>query len=125
MRKFCFLLMFVVASSVQAQPEKTRLQFDGKYSNFLTGHKDITDTGGYVEVQKSDVKVVAIIGFEGNFAMNLANGSRICFVKPEDKRTQGCLNRFTGELHLHQQSSKPQQLDQLWSSKCSPARLLF
>jgi hypothetical protein len=124
MWKFCFLLMLVVASPVQAQPEKTRLQCDGRYSDFLSGHTDIADTGGYVEVQKSKVKVVSVVGFDGNYAVNSVNESRICFVKPEDKRIQGCLNRFTGELSLHQ-SMNSQKFDQLWRGKCSPARPLF
>jgi hypothetical protein len=130
MRKLFCLLMLVATTSVQAQQEILKLQCDGRYSNFLTGYKDVVDTGGYVEVQKSNVKVVSVIGFEGNYAVYSDNESRICFVNPEDKLTQGCLNRFTGELQLHQQSKKPRQgdfggFDQLWNGKCSPARPLF
>ena len=113
------------ASASQAKSEITKLQCDGEYSNFVTGVKDIADTGGYVEVQKSSVKVVSVIGFEGSYVVSSTNESRICFVAPDDKRMQGCLNRFTGKLSLYQRATKPDRFDQLWNGKCSPARPLF
>ena len=125
MRIIFFILMFVAAASVQAQSERTRLQCDGEYSNFLTGVRDVPDTGAYVEVRKSSVKVVSVIGFEGNYVVNFSNESRICFAASEDERIQGCLNRFTGKLSLHQRNKNPERFDQLWSGKCSPARPLF
>ena len=117
--------MLIAAASVHAKQEITRLQCDGEYSNFVTGVKDIADTGGYVEVQKSRVKVVSVLGFERTYIVNLTNESRICFVASDDKNMQGCLNRFTGNLSLYQRVNQSDRLDQLWSGKCSPARPLF
>jgi hypothetical protein len=125
MRKVLCLLMLIAAASVHAKQEITRLQCDGEYSNFVTGVKDIADTGGYVEVQKSRVKVVSVLGFERTYIVNLTNESRICFVASDDKNMQGCLNRFTGNLSLYQRVNQSDRLDQLWSGKCSPARPLF
>lgn len=125
MRKVLCLLMLIAAASVHAKQEITRLQCDGEYSNFVTGVKDIADTGGYVEVQKSRVKVVSVLGFERTYVVNLTNESRICFVASDDKNMQGCLNRFTGNLSLYQRVNQSDRLDQLWSGKCSPARPLF
>ena len=123
-------LIVIAAIPALAQQEVTRLQCDGKYSNFLTGYRDIGDKGGYVEIQKTSVKVVSVIGFEGTYSVYSANEARVCFTHPEDKLTQGCLNRFSGELQLHQQSKKPRTgdfggFDQLWQGKCSPARPMF
>lgn len=122
-------LIAVAAVPAFAQ-EITRLQCDGKYSNFLTGYRDIGDKGGYVEIQKTSVKVVSVIGFEGTYAVYSANEARVCFTHPADKRIQGCLNRLSGELQLHQQSKKPRTgefggFDQLWQGRCSPARPMF
>lgn len=125
MRIFFYILMVAAATSVQAQSERTRLQCDGQYSNFLTGVRDVPDTGGYVEVRKSNVRVVSVIGFEGDYVVNFSNESRICFAASEDERIQGCLNRFTGNLSLNQRNKHPERFDQLWSGKCSPARPLF
>lgn len=126
---FC-VLMLVASTSALAQEEVRRLQCDGKYSNFLTGNKDVVNKGGYVEVQKSSVRIVSVIGFEGNYSVHFTNESRVCFIDPKDKLIQGCLNRFSGELQLHQQSKNPRQgdfgaFDQFWDGKCSPARPLF
>jgi len=125
MRKVLCLLILIASASVHAKQEITRLQCDGEYSNFVTGVKDIADTGGYVEVQKSRVKVVSVLGFARTYVVNLTNESRICFVASDDKNMQGCLNRFTGNLSLYQRVNQSDRLDQLWSGKCSPARPLF
>jgi hypothetical protein len=117
--------MLIASASVHAKQEITRLQCDGEYFNFVTGVKDIADTGGYVEVQKSRVKVLSVLGFERTYIVNLTNESRICFVASDDKNMQGCLNRFTGNLSLYQRVNQSDRLDQLWSGKCSPARPLF
>ena len=130
MRFVLGILIAIATTLALAQQEVTRLQCDGKYSNFLTGYRDIGTKGGHVEIQKTSVKVVSVIGFEGTYAVYLADEARVCFTHPEDKLFQGCLNRFNGQLQLHQQSKKPRPgdfggFDQLWDSKCSPARPLF
>ena len=128
----CVLAILIAIATVPtwAQQEITRLQCDGKYSNFLTGYRDVPDKGGYVEIQKSSVKVVSVIGFEGTYAVYSANEARVCFKHPEDKLIQGCLNRLSGQLQLHQQSKKPRPshfggFDQLWGGTCTPARPMF
>jgi len=128
-RVFAMLIVFA-ATSALGQQEVTRLQCDGKYSNFLTGYRDVPDKGGYVEVQKSSVKVVSVLGFEGTYAVRNANEARVFFVHPEDNLIQGSLNRFSGQLQLHQQSKKPRPgdfggFDQLWEGTCRSARPMF
>lgn len=128
MRKVLCLLMLIASVSVHANQEITRLQCDGEYSNFVTGVENIANTGGYVEVHKSHVKVVSVLGFERTYVVNLTNESRICFVASDGKNMDGCLNRFTGNLSLYQRVKlvdRLDRIDQLWSGKCSPARPLF
>lgn len=130
MRIVLSIMMLIATSSAPAQQKVTRLQCDGKYSNFLTGYRDVVDRGGYVEIQETTVKVVSVIGFEGTYTVHSANEARVCFTHPEDKLILGCLNRFTGQLQLNQQSKKPRPgdfggFDQLWDGKCSPARPMF
>lgn len=127
---FLRILMLIVSTSALAQQDVTRLQCDGKYSNFLTGYKDVENGGGYVEIQKTSVKVVSIFGFDGTYTVYLANEAQACFKHPGDGLIQGCLNRLTGQLQLSQQSKKPRPgdfggFDQLWNGKCSPARPIF
>ena len=130
MRIILSILLLIATASALPQQTVTRLQCDGKYSNFLTGYKDVEVRGGYVEIQKASVKVVSVIGFEGTYAVHLANEAQVCFVHPEDRLIQGCLNRLTGRLQLSQQSKKPRTGDfggfeQLWDGKCTPARPTF
>ena len=130
MRIFLMILAFLLAAPAFAQREVTRLQCDGKYSNFLTGYRDVDTKGSYVEIQKAGVKVISLIGFDGTYDVYSSNEARICFVHPEDKLVQGCLNRFSGQLQLHQQSKEPRAgdyggFDQLWEGNCTSARPLF
>ena len=130
MKSVLAILIAIAAVPTWAQHEITRLQCDGKYSNFLTGYRDVPDKGGYVEVQKSSVKVVSIIGFEGTYAVRTANEAGVFFVHPENNLIQGSLNRLSGKLQLHQQSKKPRPgdfggFDQLWEGICTPARPMF
>lgn len=53
MRTVLIILMLIATTLALAQQEITRLQCSGKYSNFLTGYKDIGDNGGYVEFRKT------------------------------------------------------------------------
>ncbi len=130
MRILLIILMLVTTTSALAQQEVIRLQCSGKYSNFLTGHRDIGNKGGYVQVYGNSVKVVSVIGFEGTYVLYSTNEAGVCFIHPEDKLFQGCLNRLTGQLQLHQQSKKPRPgdfggFDQLWDGTCNPARPIF
>jgi len=130
MRPIVVFLTAIIASHALAQQDVTRLQCDGKYSNFLTGYRDVPDKGGYVEIRKTNVKVVSVIGFEGAYDVRTADEARVFFVHPENKLIQGSINRFTGQLQLHQQSKKPRPgdfggFDQLWEGTCSPARRMF
>ena len=130
MERVFAILIAIAAVPTWAQHEVTRIQCDGKYSNFLTGYRDVADKGGYVEVQKSSVKVVSVIGFEGTYAVRTADEARVFFVHPENNLIQGSLNRFSGQLQLHQQSKKPRPgdfggFDQLWEGTCTPARPMF
>lgn len=124
------ILIAVAGAPASAQPEVTHLQCDGKYSNFLTGYRDVQDKGGYVEVQKSSVRVVSVIGFEGTYAVRTANEARVFFVHSDDNLIRGSLNRFSGQLQLHQQSKKPRSgdfggFDQMWEGTCTTARPMF
>lgn len=130
MRRVLVVLIVLVAGEALAQPDVTRLQCDGKYSNFLSGHRDVPSKGGYVEIHKSSVKVVSIVGFEGTYNVHTTNEAQLSFVHPEDKLFQGSINRFSGQLQLHQQSKNPRAgdfggFDQLWEGTCTPARRLF
>lgn len=120
-----YLLMLAAATTVHAQAKTTKLQCDGEFSNFLTGMTGFQDTGGYVEVGNSSVKVVQVLGYEGNYFINRSDESRICFVAPEDKRMQGCLNRFTGNLSFTTQNGPTERIEKAWTGKCTPARPLF
>ena len=130
MRPIVVFVTAIIASHALAQQDVTRLQCDGKYSNFLTGYRDVPDKGGYVEIRNTSVKVVSVIGFEGAYDVHTADEARVFFVHPENKLIQGSINRFTGQLQLHQQSKKPRPgdfggFDQLWEGTCSPARRKF
>ena len=103
MKAILAVLMVVVVGQALAQSEVTRLQCNGKYSNFLSGYQDVPDNGGYVEIRKSTVKVVAIIGFEGTYNVHTAtNEAKVFFVHPDDRLILGSINRFTGQLQMNQ-----------------------
>lgn len=125
-------MIFLAASSLAwAQQGTSRLQCDGKSSDFLHGTRDVESRGGYVEVSRDRVKVAAIPGFEATYNVTTVSHTAVCFVHPTDKLFQGCINRFSGQLSLSKLSTKPRSgdvgggVDLLWYGSCRTAKALF
>ncbi len=130
MRAAFAVLMVVIVGQALAQSDVTGLQCEGNYSEFLSGLRDVPNKGGYVEIQKSSVKIVAVIGFEGTYKVHTANEASVFFMHPDDELIQGSINRFTGQLQIHQQSKKPRSgdfggFDRMWEGTCTPAHRMF
>ena len=124
-------VIFLAAASIAwGQQGTARLQCDGKHSDFLRGTRDVESRGGYVEVGRDSVKVIAIPGFDATYKVSTKGVRAICFVHPTDKHLQGCINRFTGQLSLTKLSTKPRSADfggadLLWYGNCRPEKPLF
>jgi hypothetical protein len=131
MNRNALALILLAASSVAwAQHGTTRLQCDGKYSDFLRGTRDVDSRGGYVEVRKDSVKVVSIPGFDATYRVSTNSDTAICFVLEAEPLFQGCINRFSGQLSITKQSATPRpgdagRVDRLWYGTCRPAKPLF
>ena len=124
------MILLAAAQVAWAQQGVTRLQCDGKHSDFLRGTRDVESRGGYVEVQQDSVKVVAIPGFEATYKVTVKSDRAICFVNPADRLFQGCINRLSGQLSLTKQSAKPGstgpgKAELLWYGNCRTAKPLF
>lgn len=124
------MILLAAASVAWAQQGSTRLQCDGKYSDFLRGIRDVESRGGYVEVRKDSVRVVAIPGFDATYTVNTNSDTAICFVLSTDRLFQGCINRFSGQLSMSKLSAKPRSgesggVDLVWYGNCRPAKPLF
>ena len=124
-------MIFLAAATIAwAQQGTTRLQCDGKHSDFARGTRDVESRGGYVEVQQDSVKVVAIPGFEATYKVTVRSVRAICFVNPADKLFQGCINRLSGQLSLTKLSARPGpdgagKAELLWYGNCRTAKPLF
>lgn len=124
------ILVLAVASASWAQQEVTRLQCDGKFSNYVQDVRDVVNQGGYVEIRKDAVKLVAILGFDGVYKILGEDAAQVFFELANDKLLLGNINRFSGELYVYRRRAKPVSGDyggfeKIWNGACRPAKPLF
>lgn len=123
------LTISLASSCALAQQSITRLQCEGNYTNYQNNIHDLKIKGGFIEIQKDNVKVVEILGFaspEGTkYLVSSTNEARVCFKFDANSQYFGCLNRFSGELQLSQMSEDRNKIVQLYNGNCYPIKSLF
>lgn len=130
MKYFIASLALLASADAWAQQTVTRLQCDGKYSSYVDKVQDAPTKGGFVEIRKDAVKLLAFPVFNApdgsTYRVSNETEASICFQLPDDKKFSGCLNRFSGVLTLTKwNASNSKKIDYLYTGECRLAKPLF
>ena len=132
MRRLAQLLLpaFLVGVTVTAHAQSetvTRLQCDGKFSDFSQGESlEFSVEGVVVRVKTDRMSITGSAGFDGDYKISSRPENGVSFVSITNSMYGGFLNRFSGALDLTaSRDANRTGFKFLYIAKCTKANPLF